>query len=191
MKNIVTLLVSVLLLAACAAPKYTYYFDHYDYNSGKKKAMEEKALLTVNPSSITIDESAVVSESPLKFPVEAVAASANSTVIPLKNAAAPVIVEKEAIEKKYTDMTRAEKKEFRKTLRAEVKKYIKAKKSGEDLKSVADTKAMDYNLKMAIIFGAVALTLSFFGGVNSVFWIVSVISLVVGVVFFIKWIAEQ
>jgi len=69
--------------------------------------------------------------------------------------------------------------------------YSKSKKSGDNGAVVNDTKAMDYNLKMAIIFGAVAATLSFFGGVNSVFWILSVVFLVVGVVFFIKWIAEQ
>jgi hypothetical protein len=130
-----------------------------------------------------------------------------------KNAASPIAVQKEdvtasvsanvdvntkavtapsalATGKKYKEMTRAEKKEFRKELKAEIKKYAKAKKSG-DIKTIEATKAMDYNLKMAIIFGAVALTLSFFGGVNSVFWVASVICLVVGVVFFVKWIAEQ
>jgi hypothetical protein len=189
MKNIVTLLISVLLLAACAAPKYTYYFDHYDYNSGKRKAIQEKALLAVDPSSAT-NESDVTPEHPLMLSKETLTATAGDNVPPLKNAAGPTL-EKEVIEKKYTDMTKTEKKEFRKMLKTEVKKYVKAKKSGEDIKAIADTKAMDYNLKMAIIFGAVAVTLSFFGGVNSVFWIVSVVSLVVGVVFFIKWIAEQ
>ena len=37
MKKYLLLIASVLLLAACSSPKYAYYFDHYDYNSGKKK----------------------------------------------------------------------------------------------------------------------------------------------------------
>src|SRR3989337_162878 len=36
MKKYVLLIASVLLLSACSTPKYAYYFDHYDYNSGKK-----------------------------------------------------------------------------------------------------------------------------------------------------------
>lgn len=184
MKNIVTLFASVLLLAACSAPRYTYHFDHYDYNSGKKKAVAN-ALPSIEPSPVVSENI----ESPLALQKEAVVASAaENPIVPEKRVAA---VEKTALEKKYAEMTRTEKKAFRKTLKEEVKKYVKAKKSGADVKSGAATKAMDYNLKMAIIFGAVALTLSFFGGVNSVFWIVSVVALVVGVVFFIKWIAEQ
>lgn len=186
MKNIITLLASVLLLAACSAPKYSYYFDHYDYNSGKKKAQAEKSDLAVNAPQAT----AGTEESPLTLEKETVVASvANDAAAPVKREVP--VMEKITAGKKYTDLTKAEKKEFRKALKTEVKQYMKAKKSGDNGASTADTKALDYNLKMAIIFGAIALTLSFFGGVNSVFWILSVVSLVVGVVFFIKWIAEQ
>lgn len=186
MKNFISLLASVLLLAACSAPKYSYYFDHYDYNSGKKKAQAEKAALAAN----TLQSTPQTEESPLSLQEEAVVASAaNKAAAPVKSTAP--VMEKVAAGKKYTDLTKTEKKEFRKTLKTEVKKYMKAKKSGDNGTSTADTKALDYNLKMAIIFGAVALTLSFFGGVNSVFWVLSVVSLVIGVVFFVKWIAEQ
>lgn len=185
MKNIYTLIVSLLLLAACSAPKYTYHFDHYDYNSGKRKADTGKTLVAQEPVQHT-EDLAGDSKSPLHLDEEAVVASAENTT-PAVN---PSSINKLAASKKYTDMSKAEKKEFRKAVKSEIKKYVKSKKSNE-VNSIAETKAMDYNLKMAIIFGAVALTLSFFGGVNSVFWIISVISLVVGVVFFIKWIAEQ
>ncbi len=50
---------------------------------------------------------------------------------------------------------------------------------------------MDHDLKLAIIFGAVGLTLTLFGGVNEVFWILGVIAFVVGVVFFVKWVVRQ
>jgi TPP-dependent pyruvate/acetoin dehydrogenase alpha subunit len=60
-----------------------------------------------------------------------------------KKKAAPV-AEKKLIEKKYSGLSKAEKKEFRKELKAEIKKAIKNKKAGD---SVNDTKALDYNLK--------------------------------------------
>jgi hypothetical protein len=184
MKNILMLVGSVLLLASCSAPKYSYYFDHYDYNSGKKKVNPEAVLLTANENGT---QEIPTRESPLQVEKEALMADAvNTVVVPEKPA--PAAAEKKLIEKKYSDLSKAEKKEFRKVLKAEIKKAVKNKKAGD---SVNDTKALDYNLKMAIIFGAVALTLSFFGGVNSVFWVASVVALVIGVVFFIKWIAEQ
>lgn len=187
MKTIFALFASVLLLASCSAPKYTYHFDHYDYNSGKKKKAEAEIILTEKP---TVPSNSIsIEDSPLTIQKEAVVASIETAVsIPEEKTSTQRTL---ATGKTYKEMSKGEKKEFRKALKTEIKNYVKAKKSGESVKSTAETKAMDYNLKMAIIFGAVALTLSFFGGVNSVFWIISVISLVVGVVFFIKWIAEQ
>lgn len=185
MKTIVALFTSVLLLASCATPKYTYHFDHYDYNSGKKKKAESEIV----SAEKTSDTNHVIEESPLAVQKESVVASTEIMISePEEKSSTQNTL---TAGKTYKQMTRAEKKEFRKELKSEIKKYVKAKKTGELVKGTDDTKAMDYNLKMAIIFGAVALTLSFFGGVNSVFWIISVISLVVGVVFFIKWIAEQ
>ena len=183
MKNILMLVGSVLLLASCSAPKYSYYFDHYDYNSGKKKTNPETVLLAAKEDGA---QKTTTEESPLQLEKETLIADAAGTVV-VPEKPAPV-AEKKLIEKKYRDLSKSEKKEFRKVLKAEIKKVVKNKKDGD---SVNDTKVMDYNLKMAIIFGAVALTLSFFGGVNSVFWVASVVALVIGVVFFIKWIAEQ
>ncbi len=177
MKHLVTLVVSVLVLASCSTPKYTYNFDYYDYNSGRKKAEAEKLLAqTETTSSEAVEEQS----SPLLLSEENVVASAAGK--------APVPVAK-PVAKKYSEMSKSEKKELRKAVKTEIKNYLKNKKGDGQISK--ETKALDYNLKMAIIFGAVALTLSFFGGVNSVFWIASVIALVIGVVFFIKWIAEQ
>jgi hypothetical protein len=178
MKHLVTLVVSVLVLASCSAPKYTYNFDHYDYNSGRKKAEAEKLVAKNETATPVITEEEA---SPLALTREDAVASAGE--------AAPAPIAKPIAAKKYTDMSKSEKKEFRKTVKKEMKTYLKAKKGDGTVGK--ETQALDYNLKMAIIFGAVALTLSFFGGVNSVFWIASVIALVIGVVFFIKWIAEQ
>jgi hypothetical protein len=186
MRNIICAIAAITMLGSCSTPKYSYNFDYYDYNSGRKQA--EKILVTENIPDVKIP--LPTETSPLVIEGTSVSADAeNKPVIAPK--AVPGVNEKKFVEKKYSKLTKSEKKEFRKALKTEFKKYIKARKSGDNGAITKDTKAMDYNLKMAIIFGAVAVTLSFFGGVNSVFWIASVVSLVIAVVFFIKWIAEQ
>ena len=186
MRNLVLLLLGVLFLAACSAPKYSYYFDSYDYNSGKKKINPETRL-AINP----VDAPSLASQpSPLYIPEETLVASADNSIVIPANSPAPV-ADKSVLEKKYSSLTKTEKKAFKKELKTEIRNLIKAKKGGDNDASIKETKVMDYNLKMAIIFAAVAVTLSFFGGVNTVFWILSVVALVIGVVFFVKWLAEQ
>jgi hypothetical protein len=180
MKTIIPALAALVLLASCSAPKYSYNFDYYDYNSGKKNA--EQVLVSESDALPVLDEPA---ESPLILDEQALVADASSPAPTVMHQAKP----KE--QRTYAELSKAEKKAFRKELKSELKKYIKAKKAGDDGSIANNTKAMDHDLKLAIIFGAVALTLSFFGGVNSVFWVLSVISLVIAVVFFVKWIARQ
>lgn len=187
MKKYLLLLTSVLLLAACSSPKYAYYFDYYDYNSGKKKAVMPTG--EVAQSMITTPELG-----PLQLDPQAVNASAGSRIKVIeKPAAMPTISaeDKALLQQKYSSLSRAEKKEFRKELKAEVKKMIKAQRSGESITAIADAKAMDGDLKMALIFTIVAIVLGAFGGANSIFWILSVIALVVAIVFFIQWLARQ
>jgi hypothetical protein len=183
MKNILLFAVGLLLLAACSTPKYAYYFDHYDYNSGKKKSpvsavasnLRSQHVAPINP--LLIDQPSLVASTETKTVSKPISSS--------------VTVDKSLLNKKYSSLSKEEKKAFRAEVKTAIKDYKKFKKDMKSGNSVKETQVMDYNLKMAIIFGAVALTLSFFGGVNSIFWIVSVVALVVGVVFFIKWIAEQ
>jgi hypothetical protein len=190
MKKYLLLIVSVLMLAACSTPKYAYYFDHYDYNSGKKKSQNAESVLAQQmlPTPET---------SPLHINQEAVTASAGSRIVSLKNETvkhtAPVFTaeDQKAFAEKYKAMSKAEKKDFRKELKSEVKKMMKAKKSGKSVDSIAGTKAMDSDLKMALIFGIVAIVLTAFAGVNAVFWILGVIAFVVAIVFFIQWLANQ
>ncbi len=187
MKKILSLLLGVIILASCSAPKkYSYNFSYYDYNSGKKKALNQTPIVVQD--EIVLNENFQATEqSVLTIESETLVASSDNVVVPL----AKPVVDQSMLAKKYASLSKSEKKAFRKELKEEIKKYAKAKKAGDDGAITNDTKVLDYNLKMAIIFGAVALTLSFFGGVNSVFWILSVVALVIGVVFFIKWISEQ
>lgn len=186
MKQYLLLIISVLFLAACSSPKYAYYFDHYDYNSGKKKT----------ESSVAATMPAMPEVSPLMLDKQALEASVADKIVPIERG--PLKMEDEDLEakrtllaEKYSSLSKAEKREFRKEVKAVVKEVVKAKKEGKSLDSIEATKAMDYDLKMALIFGIVGIVLSAFGGVNSVFWILGVVAIVVAIVFLIKWIAEQ
>lgn len=186
MKKFLLLIASVVFLAACSSPKYAYYFDHYDYNSGKKKVeLNDAQLALLAQSDLLAPETG-----PLSLNQEAVTASAAGRLS--KAEQVPVAVnDKALLQQKYAALSKTEKKEFRKELKTEVKKIIKAKKNGESVESIMENMAMDHDLKMALIFGIVGIVLSAFGGVNSIFWILGVISTVIAIVFLIKWLAEQ
>ena len=184
MKKYLLLLASVLLLAACSSPKYAYYFDHYDYNSGKKKVESPN-------SGLVQSQLATPEMSPLYLDNEAVSASAESKIKPVEYTP-EIVKEKTALlAQSYKSLSKAEKKEFRKEVKFVLKEAIKAKKEGKSIESIAEAKAMDRDLKMALIFTVVAIVLGAFTGANSVFWILSIISLVVAIVFFIQWLARQ
>lgn len=177
-----------MALAACSSPKYVYHFDHYDYNSGRKLQTKE---IPVNSTE------AVAEASPLVTEQEDLVASTASAPVTVKEKttlpSAPVTKAeaKSAFEKKYRSMTKAERKEFRQAVKHEIKNYMKAKKEGDHGASVAATSELDRDLKLAIIFGAVGLTLTLFGGVTEVFWVLGVIAIVIGLVFFIQWLMRQ
>jgi|SRR5688572_8715837 hypothetical protein len=179
MKKSLFLIGAVLLMAACSSPKYTYNFDHYDYNSGRKQA--------------TVNSDKDKATSPLAVQEQTLVASADESAVVLAEAEKPVTAEeaKSILEKKYLSLTKAEKKEFRQEVKTAMKSYFKAKRAGDSVAAKEATKAMDHDLKLAIIFGAVGLTLTFFAGASDVFWILGVIAVVIGVVFLIKWLARQ
>jgi hypothetical protein len=76
-------------------------------------------------------------------------------------------------------------------LKKQFKRYMKARRTGDITVANNAAGTMDQDLKMAIIFGAVGLTLTLFGGINEAFWILGVIAIVVGVVFLVKWLVRQ
>jgi hypothetical protein len=174
MKKLVLLFVAGVLAAACSSPKYTYEFGKHDYNAGKRKHMAQAE--------------AVVSGQTLETAV----ASAEETPVVTNEVAVPasVAISKETVKEVTKNLSKDDRKELKKDLKKEIKTYVKAVKK-KDVKSVSGTKAMDRHLKMAAIFGAVGLVLTLLGGVNSVFWVLGVISIVIGVVFFIQWLSRQ
>lgn len=173
-RNLLTIC-SVLLLAACSSPKYAYYFDHHDYNNGKKGDLKESAVLQSEIQPLHVDNATLVASADEKAFVPAETATAEVTA--------------KSIIEKYKSMSGAERKEFRKELKKEVKTLVKMKK--KETYSVEATKRMDNDLKIAAIFGAVGLVLTLFGGVNSAFWVLGVIAIVIAVVFLVKWLVRQ
>ena len=183
MKRKLLYLLSIVLLASCSAPKYTYNFGSYDYNAGKRKAASVEASAKQSESVRTEE---------LAAPVEMTAsAEVISSTTEKTNGPSTLTDVQTSLSEKYKQMSASEKKEFRKEVMHATKNYSKAMRRGDHVAAEKAVQAMDHDLKLAIIFGAVGLTLTLFGGVNEVFWIIGVISFVIGVVFFIKWVVRQ
>src|SRR5690349_25084826 len=65
MKSNILFVIGIIALASCSTPKYTYNFDHHDYNAGRrqkeKEAMKEVAN---NPGPVEIQPEALLAEAP-------------------------------------------------------------------------------------------------------------------------------
>jgi hypothetical protein len=165
MKKIIYLL-SVVLLGACSSPKYTASFNSYESyaTKGVVKPIE------IAPSSASNE---VILASTSSAPVE----TSTSTATPV------------ASKKTYVQMTKSERKALRNHLRTEIKTYTKIQKKKLEPHTVNATQGMDNDLKLAAIFGAVGIVALIIGG--DVFWIIGGIAMLIGVVFFVKWLVRQ
>lgn len=177
MNRLIVLALAAVVMASCSAPKYTYNFDHYDYNAGKRKQTDAAVVVVPATEEKTTKEEPVLSASTSAEPVslthEVKKVESNSPV-------------------SYRDLSRAEKKEFRKELKNEFKKYVQAVKKGEKISATGQNSGnLDPDIKLAIIFGSVGVVLFILGGVNEVFTILGAISLLVGVYFLVKWLIRQ
>jgi len=169
MKRTLLFLSGLALIVSCSAPKYTYNFDHYNYNGGKKKA----------PANETV----VLNEGPQSIQPEMLTASAAIETAPI----APLAETKTTpVKKTYAQMDKTERKQLRSYLKAEVKHSVNAKKATAEASAA---KGMDGDLKLAVIFGAVGIVGLIIGG--DVFYIIGGIALLIGVVFFVKWVIRQ
>ena len=84
-----------------------------------------------------------------------------------------------------------ERKEFRHNLKKEIKTYVKAKKKAGSVESVKSSNAMDHDLKLAAIFGAIGVVGLILNSVSVAFGIIGGIALIVGIVFLVMWIIRQ
>jgi hypothetical protein len=170
MKRTLLFLAAVAFLASCSTPKYSYNFDHYNYNAGKKKAVASElsandGLQAIQPEMLT---------------------ASTRTEISSTSMATPSVEKSTPSKKTYSQLTKTERTEIKNSVK-EIKKAIKAEKKG--VKATDSTKKIDHDLKLAAIFGAVGIVALIISG--QVFYIIGGIALIIGVVFFVKWLIKQ
>ena len=164
MKTKLFALAVLIVGASCSAPKYTYNFSYYDYQAGKRAAQKEAVTIT-NAETIV----ATIGETPT-----------------LPEATIPTIAAPPA--KSVTTMTKAEQKFFAKEVKRDIKNAVREVKK---LNAVQSTQAMDNDLKMAAIFGAIGVGLSVLFGVSEIIGFIGFVAVVVALVFLIKWLLRQ
>lgn len=165
-------LACVALCLACSAPKTAYKFDYHDYNSGRK-AKDAKEEVASNPGPLPVRAEQLVAMEPVK---EEATTSIESVEKPVL--ATPA--------KAYEDMSKKERRELRREFKKEIRSIIKKK---DVVNSVDAANALDKDLKLAAIFGAVGIIALIISG--PVFYIIGGIALIIGVIFFIKWLIRQ
>jgi len=182
MKRKLLYLLAIGMLAACSAPKYTYNFGHYDYNAGKRKAASTE-------TNVVKSEQGVVSGD-VAAPLE-ITASTETQAITKTTEPSTLAKVQTSLGANYKNMSKDERKEFRKAVIHAAKDYSKALRRGDHVAAERAVQAMDHDLKMAVIFGAIGLGLSLFYGAGDVFWILGTISFIIAIVFLVKWIIRQ
>ena len=171
MKRTLLFLAAVAFLASCSTPKYSYNFDHYNYNAGKKKApvaselSAHDGLQAIQPEMLT---------------------ASTRTEISSTSMATPSVEKSTPSKKTYRQLTKTERTEIKNSVKG-IKKTIKAEKKA--VKATDSTKKIDHDLKLAAIFGAVGIVALIISG--QVFYIIGGIALIIGVVFFVKWLINQ
>lgn len=169
MKIKITVLLAIVVLASCSAPKYAYYFDHHNYHAGKKQnvTVQERASIAVDPQTL-------------------VASTSNEPIITVEKAGKSSVNPGE-VKKTYLQMNKSERKAVRHQIKSDIKTYVASKKKTDSTQ--ATHAGMDNDLKLAIIFGAIGIVAFLIGG--NVFQVIGAIAMIIGVVFFVKWIVRQ
>jgi hypothetical protein len=172
MQSKITLVIALVLLASCSAPKYTYYFSHYrnDVAKNQQHPAEVSPALDNNQLMASVGDEPAMLTGVSAEPVMVADVSAKAVV-----------------EKPIQQLSKSQ----RVQLKRELRKYVKSQKKAGSIESVKSTKAMDHDLKLAAIFGAVGIVGLALNGIATVFGIIGGIAFLIGVVFFVKWIIRQ
>jgi uncharacterized membrane protein len=158
-------IVGIVLLQSCASPKYSYYFDHHTYQTVKSITPQVNTEpLSIDPHELVASTETAPAVTPATTPSEKTAGTAVSP----------------EVKKKLDAKTFREIKKKVKTTLAAAKKNAKA---------AASSGRMDNDLKLAAIFGAVGIVALLIG--TQAFNIIGGIALLIGVVFFVKWLLRQ
>ncbi len=168
MKPTLYLMSALLLAASCASPKYTYYFDHYDYRAGKK--LDDGKMERIHiAETATLPEQLLASKNNLLTE-----RPSNQQVLPTEKMEKPL---------GRSSINKVERRE----LKQQIKKYIKDIKKEKVEASKANS--LDHDLKLAAIFGSVGVVALIIG--TDAFVVIGGIALIIGVVFFVTWLLRQ
>jgi uncharacterized membrane protein len=166
MKTKLFALVVLIVGASCSAPKYTYNFSYYDYQAGKRAAQKEAQVATATSSTEVV---ASTQDVPAVTEVETQLATVE-------------------VKKEIASMTQAEQKAFAKEVKKDIKNAVREVKK---MNTVQSAQAMDNDLKMAAIFGAIGVGLGLLFGVSEIIGFIGFVAIVVALVFLIKWLLRQ
>jgi hypothetical protein len=166
MKPTLLLVCVAALFTSCSSPKFA---------SRPGQDNEQLTAFATEPSvPLPLDESTLVAS----VSDEAFYPAPTPTIVPVPLTAS-----------KPLTLTREERKEVRKEAVKQLKAYAKAVKEGDKALATELKQGMDNDLKMAAIFGAVGIVSLIIGG--DVFYVIGAVALIVGVVFFVKWLMRQ
>jgi hypothetical protein len=170
-------LACVALCAACSAPGIAYKFDYHDYNAGRK-TKDVKQEVASNPGPVPVQPEVLVAMEPMgDKPATSIESIGKSVVI--------------ADGKTYEQMTKKERRELRREVKKEIKSVLKKKDSKDNVTTVEAKSALDKDLKLAAIFGAVGLIGLILSGISVAFAVIGGVALIIGVVFLVKWLIRQ
>ena len=165
----ITALLPIFVLVACAGPKYTASFQPINH------PYEHSNVYNATPATKVID-----------------AAATNHLVASAKTEPALHLMEvkKDELKTAFQAMSKTERKEVRQLVKKQLKNIVKNQKKEV---SVTSTKAsgIDHDLKLAAIFGAVGIVGLLLGSAGSFFTVIGAIAMIIGVVFFVKWLIRQ
>ena len=165
MKTKLFALLVLIIGASCSAPKQAYYFGYHDYQAGKRAAQKLEQL------TVTSNE---------------VVASTNTAVAPTvieQSTSVPVEANKDVV-----STTPAEHKTFMKEVKKDIKAAVKKVKK---MNTIQSTQSMDHDLKLAAIFGAIGIVLGALFSVNNIIGFIGFVSIVIALVFLVKWLMRQ
>jgi hypothetical protein len=167
----------VTLVAACSSSRYAANFHYYKSNTALDGGYGD-----IKPRQPVI--------TPIE-PEKLVASARQESTWVSEKASLTTAAVVERARKAYFQMNKAERKYVKNAVRSELKKQIQLKKKSRASPSRGRGwwQGWDQDLKLAAIFGAIGTT----GIIIAVepFFIIGVVALIIGLVFFIKWFARQ
>ncbi|MFM8739489.1 MAG: hypothetical protein ACKOC0_04710 [Cytophagales bacterium] len=161
-------LICIVVLSSCSSPKYTAHFpsSNVDPSYRTTKVVQIETV----PTAATENE--------------VLTASTNAASVAL-----PAEEVRKQVKGIYAKLSKEQKKEVRQLLKKEIKAIAKSAKKDASVTATTAGGGIDEDLKLAAIFGAVGLVGLLIGG--NVFTVIGAIAMIIGLVFFVKWVMRQ